>query len=124
MIERLSTAVSLGCLLAGIALILSTALPALVALSAVLAWSAYLSLSLRRLPIRRLRDYAKGDVHLQLADGRWLEGRVAAGSLFLANVAWLRVEGRTPYRGWFMARDAAPAEWRRLRVIARHFADI
>ena len=124
LLQRLSTGLSTACLLAGIALIVSVGLPSSVTLIAVTGWSIWLLHGLRQVPIRRLRLYANGDVHLQHSNGHWFDGRVAAGSLFLSRIVWLRVDGRVPYRGWFIARDDATAEWRRLRVIARHFADI
>ncbi len=99
-------------------------LPVGARLLAVAGWLVLGYRSRRRFQAERLRVYANGDVHLRLMDGRWFDGRVAPGSLFLRHVAWLRVEGSRPYRGWFVANDAACDEWRRLRVIARHFADI
>ncbi len=115
---------SVICLLTGIVLILVIGLPFFLSLFAVAAWALYVRIACRRIDLRRLRVYANGDVHLQRVDGQWLDGRVGAGSLFLPQIAWLRVEGRTPYQGWFIPRDDADGEWRRLRVIARHFADI
>ncbi|MEM8685539.1 MAG: hypothetical protein AAGF72_19150 [Pseudomonadota bacterium] len=124
LLDRLSTGVSVGCLLTGAVLILESRLPAPIAGLAVLAWGLYLVCRLRRPSLRRLRVYANGDVHLQRGDGQWLDGQVAAGSVFLASIAWLRVAGHTPYSGLFVAHDGAVEEWRRFRLIARHFADI
>ncbi len=123
-VDRLSACVTLLCFGAGAGLIAATAVPWPIRLLGIVAWLFAGLHGRQRIQLKRLRIYANGDVHLQLADGRWFDGRVAPGSLFLPYVAWLRVEGRRPYRGWFVADDAAPAEWRRLRVIARHFADI
>ena len=124
LLDRLSAGLSVTCLLVGIALILAVDIAVVEQAGAVLAWTLYLVAALRRQRLCRLRIYANGDVHLQRVDGQWFDGRVAAGSLFLARIAWLRVEGRMPYRGWFIPCDEAPDEWRRLRVISRHFADI
>ncbi len=123
-VDRLSAGVTLLCFLAGAALLAATAVPWPLRLVAIVAWLAVGYRGRRQVRAKRLRIYANGDVHLQLAGGQWFDGEVAAGSLFLSRFAWLRVEGRVPYRGWFVASDAAPQEWRRLRVIARHFADI
>ena len=123
-VQRLSAGLSVLCWFAGVALIAVTAIPRPLQVLAVTAWLGYFVLRSRQFPLRRLRVYANGDVHLQHVDGRWFDGRIAPGSLFLPRVAWLRVEGRRPYCGWFVADDDAPAEWRRLRVMARHFADI
>ena len=63
-----------------------------------------------------------GTVTIQGREGPDVAGRLCAGSLVLARVAWLRFETPDGYR-WAEPAAGNPREcdaWRRLRVIWRH----
>ncbi|MEM9690276.1 MAG: hypothetical protein AAF917_12455 [Pseudomonadota bacterium] len=124
LLDALSAGISAACWLVGLALILSTRLPVAALVAAMSLWTMHLAVAIRRPSIRRLRIYANGDCHLQSRDGRWFDGQLMAGSLFLPSIAWVRVSGPLPWRGALVAEDGAGEEWRRLRVMARHFADL
>ena len=69
-----------------------------------------------------LRVAAGGLVERQSPDGSWQPARLCAGSVVLARIAWLRIDGPglRPYAELVGARSQPSEDWRRLQVIWRH----
>ena len=71
---------------------------------------------------RRIRLDSDGSLVLESGDGAQSPGRIGAGSIVLARIAWLRVmKGERFYAGELLRGDGRKNEsWRRLQVISRH----
>ena len=78
----------------------------------------------RQRDVAGLRLYADGSVDVAAPDGTVTGGRLAAGTVALGNLAWLRWRGASGrIHAELISRNAQERDdWRRFRVICRHVA--
>lgn len=113
--------------LLGLVIILTMPLPAWSRSVAVFIWLGYstlggLTLSRHYQRIVGYRLYADGSIDLTHRDGSHSTGRLAAGTVLLPRLGWLRVRGsgRSAW-GELVVGDCRTSEqWRRFQVICRH----
>lgn len=75
--------------------------------------------------VTHLRVYASGDVRV-CRFGEWYLGQMAAGSLVLRRLAWIRVSGASGARVdcLCLKRSTKISNWRRFRLVSRHIGAI
>ncbi len=75
--------------------------------------------------VTHLRVYANGDVRVH-RHSEWYLGQVAAGSVILRRLAWVRVAGDTGARVdcLCLERSMPRESWRRFRLVSRHIGAI